>query len=152
MSLARQKEAHEIAGNQYEADLCDRAPTVHLGPTVTAMERKAKAEFGRDYEPVTDRAIQNQQIINDNTERWNLKQQIREIENAIGKRYLELKAIADEVLAAASARAKRVAAMTSGLTAQRKKKALQALDRSLKKEEGPDYSSEPDFEPPGFTP
>ena len=47
----------------------DREPTAHEGPAVRAMERKERERRmreGREYEPVTDRARENEQIMERN--------------------------------------------------------------------------------------
>ena len=48
----------------YAARGIDREPTVHEGPAVRAMESRERcAAEGREYEPVTDRARENEQIM-----------------------------------------------------------------------------------------
>ena len=53
----------------YEARGIDREPTVHEGPAVRAMESRERercAAEGREYAPVTDRARENEQIMERN--------------------------------------------------------------------------------------
>ena len=68
-ALERAGSAARVDHRSYEARGIDREPTVHEGPAVRAMESRERercAAAGREYAPVTDRASENEQIMERN--------------------------------------------------------------------------------------
>ena len=69
-ALERAGSAARVDHRSYEARGIDREPTVHEGPAVRAMESRERercAAEGREYAPVTDRARENEQIMERNS-------------------------------------------------------------------------------------
>ncbi len=84
-SLEAQRAEAQVRGDQASAAMLDRPPEKHMGPSVSAIERRAKERAkreDRDYEPVTERG----RVVHEIRQAKTIFERLLVLKDALGER------------------------------------------------------------------
>ncbi|MDN7352166.1 MobQ family relaxase [Acetobacter senegalensis] len=128
-ALERHQQPARIDHRSYERQGVDEMPTIHLGPTSTAVERKHKAEHERKREPYKPRTFKAQE----NERRRSLNDHVREMVRELAE------TVRDVAEKAKSAKKRGIQALLRAVGAKRRdqeiEQARQAAEARRREEE-----------------